>query len=166
MYLVPKPDYAGRRFISTKSQLDASRKLEPSHRQRIIQELKNLGVSKLALATTESHYLPSIIHENEHIGGVAYGYHPDGFAMLIATDLRVIFLDKKPLFSKEEELTYDVISGVSYGHVAFSSTITLHTRVRDYPIQTFNDTSARIFVEYIESRCLENQSDHRGKNYD
>lgn len=133
------------------------------HRKRVRRDLKKLGVSRFGLSTMESDYLPKLIHTDEAIGGVVYGHHPDGFAMLVATDRRVIFLDRKPLFENEDEITYDVISGVSFGHAGFGSTVTLHTRVKDYPIKTYNQKCAHRFVEYIESRCLEHKN--RRENY-
>jgi hypothetical protein len=135
------------------------------HKRRVREELKHLGVSWFGLATMESEYLPSLIHADEHIGGVVYGKHPDGFAMLVATDRRVIFLDLKPLFQNEDEITFDVVSGVSFGHAGLGSTVTLHTRVKDYPIRTYNQTCARNFVQYIELRCLEHKN-QRENSYD
>ncbi len=66
------------------------------HTNRIKQELKDAGLTSYGLLNSESRYLPQLIHEDEHIGGVVYGKHKNGLAMLVATDRRVIFLDKKP----------------------------------------------------------------------
>ncbi len=141
-----------------------------SHYDRVTQELRDLGVSKVALKRMESRYLPNIIHSDEHLGGVVYGHHEDGYAMLVATDRRIIFLDKKPLFVNEDEITYNVVSGISYGHAGFGTTVKLHTRIKDYTIRTYNKKCAESFVEYIESRCLEHESkeerhDHHTKNW-
>lgn len=94
-------------------------------------------------------------HQGEHIMGVVRGHHQDGYVMLLATDRRVVFVDKKPLFAKQDELTYDVVSGVSMSTAGFGSTVTLHTKVKDYTIRTFNEKCAAGFVSYIESRRLE-----------
>lgn len=124
-------------------------------KRRVWKELKNLGMSWAALRTMEGRYLPHIIHDGEHIGGVVYGWSNGSFAMLAATDRRVIFLDRKPLFTDEDEISYDIVSGVDYGSTGLDSTLTLHTRVKDYKIYTFNDKSARGFIDYIESRAIE-----------
>lgn len=132
-------------------------------KKRVKQELKRLGVSWFGLSTREAEYLPTIINFDEHIRGVVSGHHPDDFAMLVATDSRILFLDKKPLFENEDEITYDVVSGVSFGHTGFGSTVTLHTRIKDYPNRTYNQKCARGFVEYIETRCVAHKN--RGENY-
>ncbi len=133
-----------------------------THKQRIALELRKLGVSEFAMYRMESRYLPTIIHDKEHLRGVVYGHCKVGFAMLVATDRRVIFFDKKPLFVNKDELTYDVVSGVSFSAAGLGSTVTLHTRVNDYTLRTFNRKCASTFVAYIESRRLEHlQGDAR-----
>jgi general stress protein 26 len=122
---------------------------------RVKQELREAGVTGYGLMKSESRYLPQIIHEDEHIMGVVYGQYGGGSAMLVATDHRVIFLDRKPLFTTMDELTYDVVSGVKLNRSGFIITVMLHTRIADYTIRYANSKCADIFVKYIESRRLE-----------
>ena len=75
--------------------------------------------------------------------------------MLIATDHRIIFLDRKPFFTTMDELTYDVVSGVKLNKVGLFTTVILHTKVAEYSIGYANSTCANKFVKYIESRRLE-----------
>lgn len=103
----------------------------------------------------ESRYLHHVIHNGEHIMGVVYGQNDEGFVMLIATDMRVIYLDKKPLFLKQDELTYDVVSGVKLSTLGMANKLTLHTRIKDYVLRTYNNRCAQGFVTYIETRRLE-----------
>lgn len=127
------------------------------HYERVLQELRDLGVTRFALMRAEARYLPRLIHADEHIKGVVYGRHQEGHAMLVATDKRIIFLDKKPLFINADEMTYFIVSGIRFTRAAMSCTVTLHTRVKDFSIRTFNAKCAEAFVEYIESRSLEQQ---------
>jgi hypothetical protein len=123
--------------------------------KHIKDELRDLDVSRLGLLTAESRYLPAILHDDEHLLGVAYGYHKGSTAMLAATDRRVVFIDKKPLFVHADELTYEIIGGVSFGQAGIFATVTLHTRIGDYAIKTLNAKAAGHFVDYIENRCLD-----------
>ncbi|HRJ06075.1 MAG TPA: PH domain-containing protein [Candidatus Saccharibacteria bacterium] len=125
-----------------------------NHPARIREELEELGVSRLGLATMEAQYLPNLVDADEHIGGIVYGLYPEGFAVLVATDKKIIFLDKKPLFINEDEITYDVVSGISVEHAGIGSTVTLHTRIKDYPIRAYNSKCIHNFVRFIESKCL------------
>lgn len=126
------------------------------HKARVRRDLRRLGVSRFGMSSMEAKHLPRIIHPTEQLGGVVYGFHQDGYVMLVATDRRIIFLDKKPLFINEDEISYFVVSGISFSNVGWGSTVTLHTRIQDYTIRTFNRACAESFVEFIELRCLEN----------
>ena len=88
--------------------------MNDKHAQRIIDELKSVGVTRHGLAKPESRELPKIIHEDEHIRGVVYGRgEANNSAMLVATDHRALFLDNQFLFKTTDELSYDVITGIS-----------------------------------------------------
>lgn len=108
----------------------------------------------------ESKELPHVVHEDEHIGGVVYGQIGSGnSAMLVATDKRVIFLDKRPLFMTTDELTYDVVSGVKSASAGLFNSLTLHTRINDYILRFVNAKCAHNFVKYIEHKRLEIETD-------
>ena len=129
--------------------------MDKKHRQRIKRELIEAGVTSYGLLKDESRHLYKIIHQDEHICAVVYGRFQLDSVMLVATDKRVIFFDKKPFFSTEDEVPYDMVSDVSHGQVGMFATVTLHTRVGDYTIKYANPINARIFVKYIEKHRLE-----------
>ncbi len=129
---------------------------DQSHKDRIRQELKEAGATHYALMRAESRYLAQIIHLDEHIGGVVYGRIEGEFSMLVATNKRVLFLQKMALYTTTDELTYDVVSGVKSNDVGLFSSVTLHTRINDYAIRFANTKCVHRFVNYIESRRVEN----------
>ncbi len=160
MYALPRSNYLRRGLLVNDERQAQIMKANPvSHSERIKNELTALGVTKYGLLKMESRYLPHIIHKDEHIGGVVYGRNEEGSVMLVATDRRVIYLDKKPMFVNEDELTYDVVSGVNFSRAGVGSVVILHTKVKNYSMRTLNQTCAEGFVEYIESRCLEHNQD-------
>jgi general stress protein 26 len=126
-----------------------------SHIVRIKAELKAAGVTRYGLAKLESKYLPSIIHENESIKAVVYGKMDYLSAMLVATNLRVIYINKQPFVTSMDEITYEVISGINFSKAGLFASVTLHTRLGDFNLRNVNVKSAQIFVKYIESRRIE-----------
>ncbi len=156
MFVLPTSNHLQRSLLMSNDQQARAVIAKPyNHRERVKQELQALGVSKTGMLKMESRYLPQVVHEDEHIGGVVYGQHKGSSVMIVATDKRVIFLDRKPLFSRKDEFKYDVVSGVEYSRVGFDSTVILHTRIKDINIRTMNQRCASNFVQYIESRSLE-----------
>lgn len=125
------------------------------HAERIRKELIAANITQYGLRKAEARYLPKIIHKDEHIGGVVYGRNESGSAMLIATDRRIIYLDKKPLFTSSEEVTYDVVSGFIINTQSVVNAITLHTKVKDFRLRFVNHRCAVHFQRYVETRHLE-----------
>lgn len=126
------------------------------HKRRVRDELINAGVSRYGLLKLESRYLPRIIHPNEHIEAVAYGITPKNFsAMLVATDRRIIYLDKKPGYTISDEIRYEMVAGVGYNVFRNRAAVVLHTRLGDYPLRFVSVKAAEKFVHYIEIRRVE-----------
>jgi len=157
MYMLPNQPFTHRQALINMNRTRDMVWLDPKvHRARIRRELKEAGLSSFALGQPEAIYLHRLIHPHEHIGAAVFGRHKAGLVMLVATDLRVIFFDKKPFFSTEDEINFNSVFGVSVGTGGLGATVSLHTRVADYTIRTYNRRSAANFVTFIEQSCLEN----------
>ncbi len=130
-------------------------KLTASHKNRVRAELAQAGVSGYGLLKFASRALPSIIHENEHIRAAITGRYENGAALLVATDARIVFVDKGVLYSKADEIRYEMVSGVRSTIQALFSSVNLHTRIKDYRLNYVNPKASQRFVHYIEQRRVE-----------
>lgn len=125
--------------------------------KRTRQEMLDAGVTVYGLMKSESRYLPKILHPNEHIEAVIYGQHNSSSAMLIATDERIIYLDKKPMAEMFDEVSYEVISGIEFDIHTFFATVVLHTAVKNYDFKFVNLRCAEKFARHIEKHRLERE---------
>lgn len=132
------------------------------HTQRIKDELRSVGVSKYGQSKFAVRYLPRIIYPDEHIVGAVYGRSgTDGFfkrlneVMFVATDRRIILVDRKPGFADVKEFTYDVLSGIERITAGFSSAVTLFTKIGNFNIHNANPKCVETFTAYVEARRLE-----------
>jgi|SRR5688572_5601146 hypothetical protein len=133
--------------------------------ERIKRELQEAGVTQYGLAKFASHFLPTVLHDDEYIGGAVYGRYAAGTGllkwtegMLIATDRRVMFLDRKPGFEALDEITYDVVSGVQKSFAWPFSAVTLHTRLGNYTLRFANSNCIDRFMRFVEKRRLESSN--------
>lgn len=127
-------------------------------RTQTVRRLRQLGISWWSTHMSEARYLPRLLHPDEELGGVLYGWSGVGRIMLVATDRRIIYLDCKPLFVKSEDITYDVVAGITMEWLGPRGTLILHTRLGDFAVQTTNHGAAQIFHDYIDKRCIEHQN--------
>src|SRR5581483_10684247 len=132
-------------------------------------ELRSRGAVAYDMWLPETQFLPNLLHTDEHIMGSVYGRYDrgptdKGRGVLVATDQRVLFLDKKPLFMHVDELTYMIIGGITFTRIgSFMGYVTLHSRLGDYMLRTFNIKNAANFVDYIETRCLQQEYQEQPK---
>lgn len=132
-----------------------------NHHKQIDVTIRRLGAVRYNFLLPETHYLATLIRLNETITGIVYGRytHDEGAAVgrgaLIATDQRVLLLDKKPLFMHCDEISYKVISAITYSKSLVAGTIAVHTRMGDISLRTFNRNCAKHFVKAIEDRIFE-----------
>lgn len=129
-----------------------------SHQQRIKKELAKAGMTAYGQFKMSSRHLPKVIDEDEHIKGVVYGHCGSGLAMLVATDKRVIYLERRPFFTSMDDLSYDVVAGVKYVDAGIFPSVELHTRMGDYTLTYVSPIPASRFEKYIESR-IERQAE-------
>lgn len=135
------------------------------HKIRVLEELKQVGVTRSGLRRFTSRYVPDVVHENEHIHGAVYGRFKEQDvvlewveAMLIATDRRIIFLCHRPGYTDMDELTYDMVAGIKHTTAWPFAAITLHSRIGDFTIRFANRRAAQTFVHYLEVRQIERAS--------
>jgi hypothetical protein len=132
-------------------------------------QLKQVGADAYDLWTPETHALRYIVTPHEEILGAVYGrYHQangdqTGHGVLVATNLRLLLIDKKPLYVRCDVLGYDVLTGVNYARSAFAGTVSVHTKLGDIRFRTYNKHAAKTFVEATLARIFEGKA---GGSYD
>lgn len=139
---------------------------QAKHHQRVRKELLEAGMSHVGIMRSEARFLPSIIYDDEHVGAAVYGIGPDGWCLIVATEKRVIYLDKKPFFITKDILTYDIVSGVQSNTVGPFAAVTLQTRNGNYSVKFVSQNAASKFMKYIEEKRLSGgQYDQRSGRY-
>jgi len=130
-------------------------------RQKVLEaELRTLGADRYDLLLPETHALPLLLQNEERLLGIVCGRYKQtendaqGRGALVATNSRVLLIDKKPLYMRYEELPYYNISAITYSRVGPSGVVTLYSRVGSINIHTLNQTCAQIFVRAIEEHIL------------
>ncbi len=130
------------------------------HVLRVYEELKNAGAVAYNMWLPETHYLPRVVRGNEHIHGSVYGKYNKTRGAFVATDQRVIVLNKKPMFVGQGDISYEAVESISRTQVGPIGTVTINTRAEDYMIRTFNQKNAKNFVEYVAGQYLQGEKSH------
>jgi len=133
-------------------------------------QLSKAGFSIGAWGRAECKELCNILALDETILHATNGYYEGGFAMLVATDQRLILVDKKPLFLSLDTITFGMIQEVTLNYRLLNSTINIYTSNKVLSFRSWNHHALRELLTYSQQRVVESRSAqqmgvYQGLNY-
>ena len=128
--------------------------------QEVKDQIKRLdGVSQF-LGRREVKELPNILWEDELIENIVQGLYNNGNGILVATNKRLVFVDKGMLGGlRVEDFPYDKISSIQYQTGLMFGKITIFTSGNKAEITQVLKKEARDFSEYVRAR-VSGRKDH------
>lgn len=119
------------------------------------QQLDRIGEPISFLWEAELNELPRILMEGEEIQHIIGGRYTGGLAIMCATNLRLLLVDKKLLFLTVEDLRYDMIAELDYGHQWIGATVHIRSFSKDLKFQSWKKIKLRAFTAYVQQRVME-----------
>lgn len=120
------------------------------------EQLKRIGFSFRFWGRSEVNELGKILLEDEIIAECVNGEYTNGFALLVATNHRVLVVDKKPmLYLTVEDLRFDMITEFNLSHRVLNATINIYTANKTLTFTSWNQQRLRRLLEYTQQRVLE-----------
>ncbi len=129
----------------------------PSH-DEVMEQIKSLDSASQFLGKKEIKELPSILWHDEVIKEVAQGMYDNSMGLIVATDRRVIFVDKGFFGGlKVEDFAYDKISSIQYETGILTGSITIFTSSNKAKITQVEKDRVRNLAEAVRHRISGNQ---------
>ena len=104
------------------------------------------------LGKKELKVLPTILWEDELPEKAIYGSFNNGIGILVATNKRLIFLDKGMMSLKVEDFAYDKISSIQYSTGILSGEIVIYASGNKAMIQNATKDEVKAFADYTRAR--------------
>jgi hypothetical protein len=117
-------------------------------------QLKRIGADFRFWGRAEAAELQHILMSGETIEHAVNGRYEGGFAMLVATDLRVLLIDKKPFYLTVEDIRYDMVAEVDYSHRLLDATIRICSVNKVFRFTSFRHRVLRQQTMYIQQRAM------------
>ncbi|MGH7237076.1 MAG: PH domain-containing protein [Candidatus Saccharimonadales bacterium] len=105
--------------------------------------------------------LSKVLHEDEEIEHCVNGYYEGGFALLAATDQRLLLIDRKPMFLTIEAIWYDKIGQVDYNHRLMNATICVSTPNKQLTFSSWNHRNIHAVLTYSQKKMTEAKQDNK-----
>jgi hypothetical protein len=128
-------------------------------------QLKKLHINQFGWGRSELRELPHILLPDEEIYEAVNGIYEGGFAMLVATNVRVLLIDKKPLnYLTVEDLRFDMINEIDYSHRLFGAQISISAGAKNLKFRSYNQPRLRKLINHVQ-HCMaankQKQTDHQ-----
>jgi hypothetical protein len=125
---------------------------------KIQMQLQNAGLSKVSVlfGRKEIGELPSIIHEDEEIFGLIQGTYNGGQGILVATNKRLLFVDKGLIYGlKVEDFGLDKVSSIQYETGILFADIKIMASGNIAKITNVEKSLGRTFCEKVRAKLNE-----------
>src|SRR5438046_600655 len=106
------------------------------HPSIIEARLRELDFKASRWFRAEIHELQHLLMDEEKIISLACGRYFGSFALLVATDLRLLLIDKRTFFMTVEDTRYDMISEIDFNSQVYSANMTVHTLNKTHKFTT------------------------------
>lgn len=123
-------------------------------------QLKRIDASFKFWGRAEMLELQHILIPGEQIQVCINGRYEGGFAMLCATDQRLLLIDKKPLYLTLEDIRYDMVAEVDFSHRLVDATIRVCTPNKTLIFTTWRQVELRKMTHYLQHRVIEIRQRH------
>jgi hypothetical protein len=131
--------------------------------QEVEAQLHQLGIRFRFWGRAEMLELQHILIPGEQINSCLNGRYEGGFAMLCATDQRLLLVDKKPFYLTVEDVRYDMVAEVDFHNRLVDSTIRVRTPGKALRFTAFRHKSLRQITTYIQQRVMEIRQQYQGQ---
>lgn len=118
-------------------------------------QLKRVGCNFRFWCQPEIRELCKILMPGETVAQAVVGRYENGFALLVATDHRLLLIDKKPLFLTLEDIRFDMISEIDYSAQFLDGTLRIMTPNRKLSFMSWNQGRLRKVLDCAQQRVSE-----------
>lgn len=114
-----------------------------------------LGATKTVISKSEVRQLSDVLHERENILGFIYGaYEGAAFALLVATNKRIIFVSKTPGNLIVDDIPYNMVASLEYNTGVLWGRVKLFARHKNYSFSFVNKKYVVPFAHVVEDLIL------------
>lgn len=117
--------------------------------------LKEIGCNYRFWGRSELRELANVLMPNEVVEHCVNGQYQGGFAMLVATDQRVLLIDKKPMYLSLEDIRYDMISEIDYNHRMMDANVHICTPNKSLRFVAYNQGRLRKLFHFVQTRVMD-----------
>lgn len=135
--------------------------------ESVDKQLKKIKYNIHGWGRAEAGELKNILLEGEEVYEVVNGVYEGGFAMLVATDVRMLLIDKKPLnYLTVEDMRFDMINELDYYHRLLGAHISISAGNKNLKFTSYNQPRLRKLIGHVQHCMAEAKKEISGHQVD
>lgn len=115
-------------------------------------QLRSIGHRFRFFGRAESKELHKILQQGESIVQCAYGYYHGGSGLMVATNKRLILIDKRPFYLNLESLPYEYIKDIDFVAKFLQGTLYLHAGMKRIVFRSVSDARLRNICNFAQDK--------------
>lgn len=116
--------------------------------------LAKVGMYNKYWGRAEIRELCNILTDNEEIIGAVNGRYEGGWALLVATNKRLLLIDKKPWYLGLEDIRYDMIAEVDFRGALLDATISIQTLNKTLHFRSARQARLRTMTGFVQQHVM------------
>jgi hypothetical protein len=118
-----------------------------------LQKLQRSHTDFRIFGRSECKELQKIISPDEHVFMAAYGFYAGGSGLFVATDARVLLIDKQPFYVNIEDIRYEHITRVDITNGKLQSSLKVCAGSHGLTFKSLSDARLKQMYHYIQARA-------------
>lgn len=115
-------------------------------------QMRNIGHRFRIFGRSEIKELRKILHPDETIIQYTYGYYHGGSGILVATDQRLLLIDKRPFYLNLENMPFEYIKSIDFGSRMLQGTLYLQTGIKTIMFRSVSDANLRKICNFVQDK--------------
>jgi hypothetical protein len=117
--------------------------------------VSQLGIKISSFYKPELRELSTILTDNEQIVGLVPGRYFGGYALMVATDHRLLLIDKRTFYLTVEDIHYDMISEIDFNVRLIDATLQIHTMNKQHRFTSSRyKNHLRRLTDYVQQQII------------
>ena len=121
----------------------------------IDEQIQQLSLRFRMFGRSEIRELRRILNVNETVKHCIYGFYQGGSGVLVATDHRILLIDKRPFYVNIEDIHYSTVRDVDYTPRMLQGTIHVISGRRKLSFRSVSDARLRGLRDYVQRQVLD-----------
>jgi hypothetical protein len=117
--------------------------------------MTQLGIKISSFFRPEIRELSTILTDNEKIVSLVPGRYFGGYALMVATDHRLLLIDKRTFYLTVEDIHYDMISEIDFNVRLIDASLQIHTMNKQHRFSTRYKNHLRRLTDYVQQQIIQ-----------